>query len=156
MANTVLKEALPNGKKLANSIAPVNTVIQRHALISVAANPTAADTVDLFWLPKGAIVLGVLLNGTRIDTNASATFAVSLGYAAGVVAAAAPTALLASKVSANSATVDANNRVSAPLAYTALSESLIVRLTYDAVAATFAAGTLSVTVLYETPGAAVS
>lgn len=152
----VQADAIPGARVQANEISAANMEIVRTATIALTANVVAADTYKLFFLPKGAIVVGGYVNGTRIDTNASATLALSLGFAAGAVASAAPTALLASAVSANSATVGANVRAVAPTSFTPLTETLAVMLTFDAVAATFAAGTVSVTVRYITPGSATS
>lgn len=156
MATYTQPAALASGRVESNLSASQDSTLVRTASISLTANPVAADIHELFKLPKGAVVTQVSVNGTRIDTNASATLALSLGFKAGKVAAAAPTALLASAVSFNSATVGANNRVNTPTTFPLLSETLTVIATFDAVAATFAAGTIGVRVEYTTPGNSVS
>jgi hypothetical protein len=47
-----------------------------------AANPTAADIIQLCKLPRGAVVLDGFMSLEDIDTNASEEIDIDLGYAA--------------------------------------------------------------------------
>jgi len=49
---------------------------------SLAANPTANDVIEFCRVPKGATVIGGWLQGVDIDTNATETFDIDLGWAA--------------------------------------------------------------------------
>jgi hypothetical protein len=49
--------------------------------IAVSANPTAADVLRILTIPAGTRVDAVMVASTDMDTDASPTFVVSVGYA---------------------------------------------------------------------------
>jgi hypothetical protein len=49
--------------------------------IAVTANPVAADIYQMCWLPAGARVLGGMIRLADLDTNATETFDIDLGWA---------------------------------------------------------------------------
>ncbi len=121
-----------------------------------AANPSAADIIELCRLPAGAIVLGGWYRAEDIDTNATETLDIDVGYAANGDVAADPDAFGNFGVQNGDAvtnylpeggTLMPLNGVLAngPLS---LTRETVVQATVNAVAATFAAGTITVVVLY--------
>src|SRR5688572_8776189 len=48
----------------------------------LAANPTAADVLEICRLPKGAVVLGGFLRAEDIDSNATETIEMDVGWLA--------------------------------------------------------------------------
>ena len=49
---------------------------------AVDANPTAAQTFGLFWVPAGFVVVGGMFYMSDLDTNATETLDMDLGWAA--------------------------------------------------------------------------
>jgi len=118
-------------------------VITDYATIS--ANPTVSDTVD-FKIPAGMELCSIELDSTRIDTNGAPTLAYQAGYSpiqsdtqysANLTYFAAASAITVGRV-AN------GNRVSLNFKPIKFEEDVTLRLTVNAVAATFAAGELRV------------
>lgn len=118
-----------------------------------AANPSIADVVEFCRLPKGAVVLGGWLRIEDIDTNATETFDMDIGTAAdtdafgnfGVRTGDAVTDYLpegGTLLPLHGTLKDG------PVSITA--ETVVIG-TIVAAAATFAAGTATVVVLYVTP-----
>ena len=56
--------------------------------IALAANPTAADILEFCWIPAGATIVGGRFRGTDLDTNATATLDIDIGWEANGVEAA--------------------------------------------------------------------
>jgi hypothetical protein len=131
--------------------------------IDVAINPVAADIYEMLRLPAGAVIIGGWLRGDRLDTNATETLDIDVGWAAnggsGDFDALDADGLLNTGVMTGDAFVLGNvaNVVSYnyPLngklnegVFPKFTKETVVQLTTIATAATFAAGTLSLLVLY--------
>lgn len=125
----------------------------------IAADPSAADIVELCRIPAGAVVLGGWLRCEDIDAHATATVDIDVGYAAngdvsadpdgfgnfGVLNAAAVTNYLPEAgilLPLHGVLKDG------PLAFT---RETIVQATFTGSPATFAAGTITVVVMYVVP-----
>lgn len=123
------------------------------------ANPSAADIVELCRLPRGAVVLGGFLRMGDMDTNGSPTLDIDIGYAANGAIAAAPTGFgnfgVANGTAVTNYTPEGGSvfPLNGLLAtgFLTFTAETVVTATVNAVAATFAAGTLSVVVWYVTP-----
>ena len=127
---------------------------------TLTANPSANEIINLCKLPRGAVVLGGHLRMSEIDTNATETLDIDVGYAANGAVAADPDAF------GNFGTANGGDAVTGylpeggtllplhgvlkdgPLTLTA---DTTVTATVIAVAATFAAGTITVVVDYVVP-----
>jgi hypothetical protein len=112
-------------------------------LIALNANPVVADTID-FRIPAGFEVSSIELDSTRMDTNGAPTLAYQAGYAP-IQADTQYAANLTYFAPASGITVGrvANgNRVSLNFKPIKFEEDMLLRLTVNAVAATFAAGEL--------------
>lgn len=127
---------------------------------SLSANPSAGDVINICKLPRGAVVLGGHLRMSEIDTNATETLDVDVGYAANGAVAADPDAF------GNLGVANGGDAVAGylpeggtllplhgvlkdgPLTLTA---DTTVTATIVAAAATFAAGTITVVVDYVCP-----
>jgi hypothetical protein len=118
-----------------------------------AVNPSIADVVEFCRLPKGAVVLGGWLRLEDIDSNATETFDMDIGTAAdtdafgnfGVRTGDAVTDYLPE----GGALLPLHGTLKdGPVSITA--ETVVIG-TIVAAAATFAAGTATVVVLYVTP-----
>ena len=57
-------------------------VCAAYGAYTLAANPTAADIIEFCRVPAGAVVVGGWLMGADLDTNATETFEINLGWAA--------------------------------------------------------------------------
>lgn len=106
--------------------------------VALTANPTAADNWYMFKLPANCIVIDVYINSDDMDTNGTPTMLWDLGDLDG-----ATRWLSNSTISQTGGTT----RTDRNLGYEYTSEATIV-LTCDTAAATFAAGTIIVGVLY--------
>lgn len=128
-----------------------------------AANPTAADIIELCRMPKGAVPLGGYVGFTDMDTGVE-TLDIDIGIAANGVDAADPDFFTnAGLISGDSPGVDAalTNAASVrtfngPFPVTQLGATTVVQAVVNAVAATFAAGSMLVVVYYVMPGVATS
>lgn len=129
-------------------------------VIEVSANPTAADVFEMCRLPKGAVVVGGRIYSDDLDTNATETLDLDVGWAANGVEAADSDGFGNLGVM----TTDTVAGVKAESGYNyafggklitdgpqAFSAETVVTVTCVATAATFAAGTLSVVVHYYVP-----
>lgn len=161
MATTTTQAAAAaTAAAVANESASSASVLARTATITLAANVTANDVYELFHLPKGAVVLGgVVGTKTAIDTHASAaTLSFSLGNADNTAQGGSDTD------SANSLLpTSATPAVGAAFSYQVVkgvgktfTAKTKIYLKFIAVAATFAAGDVVVTLYYITPGSATS
>jgi hypothetical protein len=111
--------------------------------LAVAANFTVNDTID-FKIPAGMELTTIELDSTRMDTNGAPTLAYQAGYAP-IQAESQYVAALTYFAPASGITIGrvANgNRVSLNFKPIKFDEDMLLRLTVNAVAATFAAGEL--------------
>lgn len=128
--------------------------------IEVTANPVAADIYQMLKLPAGAIVHGGLITSDDLDTNATETLDLDIGWLANGVEAADPDGFgnLGVMGTDTVAGVKAEGGYNYPLGGVLITdpplrfsaETMIV-ITCVATAATFAAGTLTLRVYYTTP-----
>lgn len=118
--------------------------------IALASAPSAADVLQMCRLPAGAVVLGGWLRCTDLDSNATETLDLDVGTPAdpdafgnfGVLNGDAVTNVLPEA----SILIPLNGTLTGgPVTVAA---ETIVQVTVTAAAATFAAGTVSVVVLY--------
>ena len=64
-----------------------------YGTLDIAANPTDGDIYEMCRLPAGAVILGGWFRGDRLDTNATETLDLDLGWAANGTEAADPDGL---------------------------------------------------------------
>lgn len=125
----------------------------------VAANPTANDIVELCRLPKGAVVLGGWLRVEDIDTHATETLDIDVGWLANGAEAVDADGFGNFGVLNGDAVTNYKPEVGAliPLSgvlkdgFVTFTAETVVTATFIAAAATFAAGTISVVVFYAVP-----
>jgi hypothetical protein len=128
--------------------------------IEVTANPVAADVYELCRIPKGAIVVGGKIMSDDLDTNATETLDLDVGWLANGTDAADPDGF----GNLGPLTTDIVAGVKPEAGYNfefggklitdgpqAFAAETVVAVTCVATAATFAAGTLSVVVYYYVP-----
>lgn len=133
---------------------------------AVAANTEAGDIFKMCKLPAGAVVLGGMLYGADLDTNATETIDLDVGWPAnggsGTYDAADSDGLGNFGVITGDAFATGNvsnvTGVSYPLAgllatgvLPAFTKETTIQVLANAAAATFAAGTISVVVYYVVP-----
>lgn len=127
--------------------------------IDLAANVSAADLHYVCKLPAGAVVLGGFLRMEDIDSNATETLDIDVGILGNGVEATDSDAFLNGGVRTGDAVTDYLPEGGAiiPLHGTlkdgpvSVTNDTIVTVTFVAVAATFAAGTITVVVHYVNP-----
>ncbi len=131
-----------------------------YGVIEVAANPVANDVYAMCKVPAGAVVVGGRVYSDDLDTNATETLDLDIGWAANGVEAADPDGFgnLGVQGTDTVAGVKAEGGYNyslggklitdGPQAFTA---ETTITVNCVATAATFAAGTLSVVVYYITP-----
>jgi hypothetical protein len=128
--------------------------------IEVAANPVAADVYQMCRLPRGAVVTGGWIYSDDLDTNATETLDLDVGWAANGVESADPDGFgnLGVMGTDTVAGVKPEGGYNFPFGGTLITDGprsfsaeTIVQVTCVATAATFAAGTLSVVVYYYVP-----
>lgn len=128
--------------------------------IEVAANPVANDVFQMCRIPKGAVVVGGIVTSDDLDTNATETLDLDVGWAANGVEAADPDGfgnlgVLGTDTVAGAKPEAGYNFLLGGKLITdgpqAFSAETVVTVTCVATAATFAAGTLSVVVFYTVP-----
>lgn len=131
-----------------------------YGTIEVAANPVAADVYEMCWLPRGAVVVGGRVYSDDLDTNATETLDLDIGWAANGVEAADPDGfgnlgVLGTDTVAGIKPEGGYNYAFGGKLVTdgpqAFSAHTLVTVNAVATAATFAAGTLSVVVYYVVP-----
>jgi hypothetical protein len=131
-----------------------------YGTIEVAANPVAADVYEMCRLPAGAVVVSGRIYSDDLDTNATETLDLDVGWLANGSEAADPDGL----GNFGAITVDtvAGAKIEAGYNYAlggklitdgpqAFTAETVIAVTCVATAATFAAGTLSVVVNYIVP-----
>lgn len=131
-----------------------------YGVIEVTANPVANDVYQMCRVPAGAIVVGGVIRSDDLDTNATETLDIDVGWAANGVEAGNPAGFGNLGVMGTDTVAGIKPEAGynypfggvlitdGPQAFT--NETIIV-VTCNATAATFAAGTLSVIVYYIVP-----
>ncbi len=127
--------------------------------IAVAINPVAADIYKLTKVPAGACVVGGMLYMDDMDTNGTETLDVNVGWAANGSDAADPDGFGNFGVSNGDAVTNVKPEVSTLLAFNGVLKDgpkcfvneTTIEVEAIAVAATFAAGDLTVAVYYYVP-----
>ena len=131
-----------------------------YGTIAVAANPVAADVYQMCRVPAGAIVTGGHFYSADLDTNATETLDLDVGYAANGTDAADPDAFgnfgvmgtdTVAGIKAESGYYFSLGGVLITGGPKLLSAETIITVTCVATAATFAAGNMSVVVYYMVP-----
>lgn len=128
--------------------------------IAVAANPVAADVYEMCRIPAGAVVTGGMIYSGDLDTNATETLDLDIGWLANGAEAADPDGFGNLGVQGTDTVAGIKPEggyqypfggvliTAGPQAFT---RETVVAVTCVATAATFAAGTLSVVVDYYVP-----
>lgn len=131
-----------------------------YGVLEVAANPVASDVYQMCRVPKGAVVVGGYVYSDDLDTNATETLDLDIGWAANGVDAADPDGLgnLGSMGTDTVAGIKPEAGYQYPLGGVLITDGpktfaaeTIITVNCVVTAATFAAGTLSVVVYYITP-----
>jgi len=128
----------------------------------IAANPTAGDIYQMCRVPAGAVVVGGWIYADDLDTNATETLDMDIGWAANGVEAADPDGFGNLAVWVGDAFANPNIAAVAgnmiPLQGVllatgpqAFSRETIIEIVCNVTAATGGTGTLSVVVLYAVP-----
>lgn len=131
-----------------------------YGTIEVAANPVAADVYEMCRIPAGAVVLGGRIFSDDLDTNASETLDLDVGWLANGTEAADPDGF--GNIGVQQTDTVAGIKFEAGYNYAfggklvtdgpqTFTSETVVAVTCVATALTFAAGTLSVVVYYVCP-----
>jgi len=129
-------------------------------VIEVAVNPVAADIYEMCRVPKGAVIVGGSIRSDDLDTNATETLDLDVGYLANGVESADPDAFgnLGVFTTDTVAGIKPETGYNFPFGGVlstdgplTLNAETVIAVTTVATAATFAAGTLSVVVYYYVP-----
>lgn len=115
-------------------------VIAVCASYAVASAPSANDLIKMMEIPAGATIVDVILDSDTLDSNASKTVTLDVGDTTQ-----AQRFLAASTVAQAGGAVHADVAASTAYQYTA---DTWLYVKFHAAAATFAAGTVRLTVLY--------
>jgi len=129
-------------------------------VIEVAANPVAADIYEMCRLPAGAVVVGGKIYSDDLDTNATETLDLDIGWADNGTDVADPDGF--GNLGVMTTDTVAGIKPEAGYNYDfggvlvtegpkAFAAETVVTVTCVATAATFAAGTLSVMVMFTSP-----
>lgn len=133
---------------------------QAFGTITVSANPVAADIYQLCRVPAGAIVTGGRIYSSDLDTNATETLDLDIGWADNGVEVADPDGFgnlgvmgtdTVAGIKAESGYQFLFGGVLLTTGPQTFSAETIIQVTCVATAATFAAGTLTVVVDYINP-----
>lgn len=135
------------------SLSGSGTLCAAYGSYDMATNPTAADILKICKLPAGAVVLGGFVRAEDLDTNATATLDFDVGTAAdpdafGNFGVSNGTAVAGYLPEGGTLLPLHGTLKDGPVTITA---ETIVQVTWNAVAATFAAGTITVVVHYVNP-----
>lgn len=118
-------------------------VLCARASVSCSAAPATTDTIEFFYLPAGAVVLLAILESSDMDTNVSPTLTLNVGDSGD-----ADRLFAASTVGQTGALSSAIAVAGHGASY---SSKTLITGAANANAATGAAGTLTLTVLYTVP-----
>ena len=142
---TYSSSAVSNGNPTAGHGIAGNVKVAR-AEVTCSAAPSTADTINFFDLPAGARVHLAVLEASDMDTNASPTLALNVGDSGSAARLfAASTVGQAATLSTAIATAGADYQYTAKTRITGVASTN---------AATGAAGTVTLTVLYTVEGLA--
>ena len=128
--------------------------------IEVSANPVAADVYEMCRIPAGAVVVGGYIYSDDLDTNATETLDLDIGWLANGVEAADPDGFgnLGVLGTDTVAGIKPESGYQYPFGGTLITDGprtftneTVVAVTCVATAATFATGTLSLVVHYYVP-----
>lgn len=121
--------------------------------IALATNPTAADVIRVMRIPAGTKVSGLIVGNSDLDSNGAPTLVVGIGYTP-VVSADGPTASAAYFQAAGDTVLQAANAGKLYRNFTAITfdKDVYLTMTVGTASATFAAGSIHVTVLGEARG----
>ena len=128
--------------------------------IEVTANPVTADVYEMCRIPKGAVVVGGVIRSDDLDTNATETLDLDVGWAANGTESADPDGFGNLGVMGTDTVAGIKPEAGYNYAFggvlvtdgpQAFSAETVIQVTCVASAATFAAGTLSVVVYYYVP-----
>lgn len=131
-----------------------------YGVIEVAANPVANDVYEMCRVPKGATVVGGWIRSDDLDTNATETLDLDVGWAANGTDAADPDGFgnLGVLGTDTVAGIKPEAGYNLPFGGVLITEGpktfaaeTVITVNCVATAATFAAGTLSVVVHYIAP-----
>lgn len=128
--------------------------------IEVTTNPSASDIFEMCRIPAGSTIVGGWIWSDDLDTNATETLDIDIGWAANGVEVADPDGLgnLGVFTTDTVAGVKPEAGYNFPLGGTLITDGprsftreTVIQVTVVATAATFAAGTLSVAIYYVCP-----
>lgn len=128
--------------------------------IEVSTNPSASDVFQMCRVPKGAVVVGGYIYSDDLDTNATETLDLDVGWASNGTDAADPDGFgnLGVFTTDTVAGIKPESGYQFPFGGKLITDGpqafaaeTIIQVTCVATAATFAAGTLSVVVYYYVP-----
>jgi len=131
-----------------------------YGTIEVTANPVANDVYEMCRIPAGAVIVGGRIYSDDLDTNATETLDLDVGWLANGVEAADPDGLgnlgvfTTDTVAGIKPEAGYNFALGGKLVTDgpqAFSAETVIAVTCVATAATFAAGTLSVVIEYVVP-----
>lgn len=132
----------------------------QHGSIEVSANPVAADIYEMCRVPKGAVVVGGYIYSDDLDTNATETLDLDIGWLANGTDAADPDGFgnLGVLGTDTVAGIKPESGYQYPFGGVLITDGpksfaaeTVIAVTCVATAATFAAGTLSLVVYYYVP-----
>lgn len=127
---------------------PAGNVKVAYASITCTAAPATTDTLNFFYLPKGARALYWILEASDMDTNGSPTLTLNIGDSGSA-------ARIFSASTVGQAGTAAVSTAVGGLAYSYTSKTLVTGVA-QANAATGAAGTVDLTCLYVVEDSATS
>lgn len=116
---------------------------------SITANPTAADILQMVPIPKGAKIVDVLLTSTDLDTNGTPTITMTVGDTQ--TTSTANRYITTSTIGQAGGVARLNNQVGSLFVFTT---DGTIDITFGVASATFASGTITLTVTYVTDLAA--
>lgn len=122
-------------------------VLRVRMVHTLSANPTANDVAWLGDLPEDHVIVDIILDSTDIDTNGSPTVTISVGELNAGKTDLATTYIAASTVGQTGSLARPTTAVAVQTAPQATAKRSI-GLKFPAVAATFAAGSVGVTLIY--------
>lgn len=127
-------------KKAVSGQMSAGQVLCAKADVVCSAAPSTSDTLEFFYLPAGAVVLQAILESSDMDTNGSPTLTLNIGDSGDA------DRLFAASTVGQAGT--ASNSVIATGVLASYTSKTLITGTANANAATGAAGTVSLIVLY--------
>lgn len=130
-------------KKAVSGQCAAGQVLCARADVVCSSAPSTSDTLEFFYLPAGAVVLHAVLESSDMDTNGSPTLTLNVGDSGDADRLFAASTVGQAGTVSNSAIATGNLAV--------YSSKTLITGVANANAATGAAGTVSLTVLYTVP-----